>query len=258
MHWLYIQYTHSWVYIHRTYIHCIYSTLLLSKHALSIHTVYMHWVYEHWIYTQYTYSTHELSIHVTLSQQQQPSCSFHRCQHTPAECRSLGSVGAGLIPIPFIYPPPRHLPTPSERCPLDTKRCSTDAVTGDDQTGKWTLLHLKYAEKKASCDNTAQQVFGALRKCSLSRHRKGAGLVSQARTEIGSGVIIITAININVWIPLLSTHLDDLIMGSLQVWLVKCFQNKIASSNLDFLDEMPPASSSDRLSWSWKQAAIPF
>ena len=50
-----------------------------------------------------------------------------------------------------------------------------------------------------------------------SWHRKGPGLVSQAGSEMGSDIIIITSININVWIPLLSTHLDDLIIGSLQV-----------------------------------------
>lgn len=78
--------------------------------------------------------------------------------------------------------------------------------------------------------------------------RKGPNLVSYAGTDMRSGIIIITAININVWIPLLSTYLDDFIMGSLQVWLVSGFQNKIASSNLDFLDEMPLASSRDQFS----------
>lgn len=81
------------------------------------------------------------------------------------------------------------------------------------------LLHPKSSKKKGNVK--VQQVLCVPGNCSVfSWHRKEPRLVPQGEPERGSGIIIISAINIDAWIPHLSTHLDDLIMGSLQAWLV--------------------------------------
>lgn len=207
----------------------------------------MYTVYTHWARMQrWVHSSNHPSLCIGVSRPLQSAGHW-----------GLWVLGSppyhSLTHLPITYPPPvRGVIT------LDTKWFSMDAVTRNDQTAEWTHLCLKYTEKKASCDNTASLQCPWKMFSVSSRHREGPSLVSQAGTEMGSGIIIITTMNINAWIPLLSTHLDDLLMGSLQVWRVKGFQNKIASSNLAFLDEMPLASSYDQLSWSWKQAAIPF
>lgn len=161
------------------------------------------------------------------------------------------------LPRPLTHPP-CHWPTPQWKvspCSLqgEGQQMNSPGMTRQQNQAP---LYWKYTEKRLivkTCELRLflENVLGLL----LVWERAQPGFIG--RDQHASGIIIITAI-INVWIPLLSTYLDDFIMGSLQVWLVSGFQNKTASSNLDFLSETPLAVTWSSFQQELKTAAIPF